>query len=152
MELDYAFLAERAGRLHDGKLIVFGGDIDYLETTGLPIPLQLALVVRLTLRPDEKLEGHTFGIAVSKPDGKREGVCSNVPINTRRHPFDPKSPSGARLIFDIHMLIDAPGPRSIHIIVDGQEIKTVRFVVILSPTGEGNENESNAKVVHGDKH
>lgn len=133
MELDYALLADRADRTHDGKLVVVGGDIDTLIVSELPSSAQIYLVARLLLSPSEPAEGHTFTVEAQSPSGTRAAVAENVPIKTARNAVEPEQPSAARLILNLVIGIKSPGTHFIYLKVDGKEVKTFRFQVKHEP-------------------
>lgn len=128
MELDYAFLAERADRLHDNRLVVFGGDSDTIEAERLPALIQLNLVARFLLAPDEPLEGHGFAIEITNARGERKKAAEGQ-LNTARDELEPDHPSGASLIVNTVLKIGNAGTILIHLIVDGREVKTLRLRV-----------------------
>ena len=123
MELAYAFLAERADRLQDGRLVVFGGDADSIQVTLFPFLLTASLVVKATLNPDEPLEGHTLAVDITGSDGVRHNVMKAVPISTTRNQMDPQQASGANVIVNMSLKIDGPGHKQIHVVIDGSEVR-----------------------------
>jgi len=146
MNLDYAILAERADGLTDGRYCVFGGDADCIETSNLPVPLQLAIVARFLLGPEEPLENHTVELAVTRPDGKRGLIGGPLTLETKRNEFDRDSPSGARVIINLVMLIHEPGTHTLHVIGDGTDQKEIRFYVRLVESLDPNKAHSDGPV------
>ena len=146
MELDYAIMAERADGLTDGRYCVFGGDADCVETSNLPVPLQLAIVARFLLRPDEPLENHTVELAVTRPDGKRGVIGGPLSLETKRNEFDPDAPSGARVIINLIMLIHEQGTYALHIIGDGSDRKEIRLYVKLIESQDPKKAQSDGPV------
>lgn len=136
MELDYAILAEKADRTQDGKLVVLGGDIDSVTITTLPAVFPVSLVARIFLRPDEELEGHTFGIEATSSKGTRTTVAEDVPLQARRNPIEPDQPSPCRLILNLNLVVNAPGQHFIHLMLDREEVRAIRFRVDVQPQPE----------------
>jgi hypothetical protein len=130
MELEYAFLADRADRLHDDRLVVFGGDIDKATVSSFPALFRTTLVARLRLHPEEALEGHVLGLECTSPEGKRLTLAKDVPITTIRNPDEAAQPSAARILIELTVVVGLPGPHLLHIMLDQQEVKSLRFRVI----------------------
>lgn len=133
MELDYALLADKADRTHDGKLVVVGGDIDSLIVNELPSAAQIYLVARFLLDPSEPLEGHSFSIEAESPGGSRTAVAQNVPLSTSRNPHEPDQPSSARLILNLVIGVKAEGAHFLRLKLDGKEVKAFRLRVKFEP-------------------
>lgn len=124
MELDYAFLADRAERLADGRLFVYGGDVDVISSTG-PVAFSCALAARFLVSPDEVDQQHTFALEISKPDGKRDELCPTGTLNTSRNSVDANEPSGAGLVVKMTLGFSVEGKYVIHVIADGKEVKSL---------------------------
>lgn len=135
MKLDYAFLAERAAHLDDGRLVVFGGDVDLLEVGGLPIVFQTTLAARMLLEEGESPDNHSFGVALSTPDGERRVVSEGSQLNAPRT-IPEGMPGGAGLIVGLTVGIRQAGIYWIHLIVDGAEVKSLPFKVCLATATE----------------
>jgi len=145
MELDYAFLAERADRLHDGRLVVFGGDADAIQPAGFPAKFQVSLVARMLLDDGENPDGHTWGVAMTspEPDGKRKALIDDQNLNGP-HDIPPGMQGGAGLIVGLTIGLMRAGIYRIHLIVDGVEVKTLPLLVENPPhiTQEKVEHDS----------
>lgn len=140
MELDYAFFAERAGALSDGRLCVFGADADAIHVDAVPALFHSTLVCRFLLRPDEPLEGHAVSVDGTKPDGERSNLMT-TPLNTVRNITVPTMPSGARLLVNVFVTFSLLGIYQFHISVDGVEVKTLRLHVgLTNETGQDHGN------------
>ena len=142
MELDYAFLADRASRSQDGRLFVFGGDIDNVEAAGFPALLQCTLVARMLLYPHEDLDGHNYAIDFTSPSGERKRILEPQPLNTLRGGGE--LPSGSGLTVSLTLGIRSPGHLLIHLIVDDREMKTFT-VAVASPRAEGPVKQEEAR-------
>lgn len=130
MQLLYAFFAEKADRLTDERLCIFGADSDTVEASRFPATFELALIIKLALLPDEPLEGHHYSIAVTNPAGKRvEMTQTPNPVKTKRNPYDPTLPSGASILINLGVKFDTPGCHQFHIVVDGNELRSVPLYV-----------------------
>jgi hypothetical protein len=127
MELDYAFLAEKASRLDDGKLVVFGGDIDGIATARLPAPFQPTLVAKMTLEEGESRNGHVFSLECTSPSGNRVVIVKDQSLDP------PPSVEGMRsscgLIATIGIGLKSRGIYRLHLIVDGKELKSLPVMV-----------------------
>ena len=134
MELDYAFLAERADRLQDGRLVVFGGDADAIQPAGFPAAFQVSLVARMLLVDGENPDGHTWGVSMSPPgpEGKRSALIENQKLNGP-HNLPNGMPGGAGLIVGLTIGLKRAGIYKLHLIVDGVEVKTIPLMVENPP-------------------
>lgn len=141
MRLDYALLAERASRLEDGRLVVFGGDIDLIEAAGFPAAFQTSLVARMVLEDGESADGHTFGVTVTRPDETEKVVAENQHLNAPRNTPDGVR-GGAGLIVGLTLGIRQAGFYKIRLIIDGIELKSLPLKVDGPPA----KTEAQAKV------
>jgi hypothetical protein len=135
MLLDYVILADKATVAHDGKLIVFGGDIDSVTVPELPVGIGVCLVARLVLEVGESIEGHEFSLDATSATGNRQKVLDTKPINLTRQ-SEPDWPAHARLLFELGFVVSHAGVHKFHLIVDGKEIKTINFRVNHVPQEE----------------
>jgi hypothetical protein len=140
MRLDYAFLAERASRLEDGRLVIFGGDVDAVEPAGLPAAFQSSLVARMLLEEGESAEGHEFSICVTLPDGSRTTILERRHLNAPRN-IPAGMPGGAGLIVGLTIGLRQAGIYRIHLIVDGAELKALPLLVEQPPNAEQVPND-----------
>jgi len=124
MELDYALLAEKAARLSDNRLVVFGGDVDSIESPLCPAIFQCSLAARLLLKPDEPLEGHAFSIEITSVAGERKQISEPQKLNTTRNEKYPNLAAGAALIIGMTIVFGKPGIHYLHLMVDGREVKS----------------------------
>jgi hypothetical protein len=127
MELDYALLAEKASRLDDGRLVVFGGDIDGVTARKLPVLFETTLVAKMLVEKGEAHDGHEFGIDCTDPRGNRVSIIKSEPLG------EPDVVEGmlaaAGLIATLKIVIREAGIYRLHLIVDGKERKTFPFLV-----------------------
>jgi hypothetical protein len=135
MILDYVILADKATTTHDGKLVVFGGDIDSVTVSELPVMISASLVARLILEVGEATEGHNFSLECTSATGNRQVVLENRPINLTRR-SEPDWPAHARLLLEIGFVVAHAGIHRFHLIVDGREMKTLNFRVSHVPQAE----------------
>jgi len=128
MELSYAFLANTAGQLQDGRLCIFGADVDGLEATSLPfVGPPLALVARLLLRPGEPSTGHKFRVELTTPNGERLPMSEDLELNAKRSSLNPEGPAGTSIVTNLMVGFRELG--AYHLIVDGTETLALPFFV-----------------------
>jgi hypothetical protein len=130
MQLDYALLADNADRSADGRLFVFRGDIEAIEARGFPAVLQCALVARMLVDPEERLEGHTYAIDCTSPEGERVRISEPQPLNAVRNKHDATRPAGSGLTVQMTLGVLSAGRLQIHLIVDEVEVKTFTLTVV----------------------
>jgi hypothetical protein len=134
MQLDYAFLAHNAGFLKDDKLVVYGCEVELISVPIMPIPgLPIAIVAKLLLAPDEPLDGHTYSVQFRKPNGELIPLAENHPLRTVRNAIFPDRPSGASVVVNAVIGIEAPGEYAFIVFADGRELKTLRFMIAVLP-------------------
>ena len=135
MQLDFAFLANFANHLQDGRLVIFGADIDGMECVGFPaLASQLVLVAKFWVFPDEPTDGHRLSIDLTKADGQRIPLITDEPLEAIRNHRNPDRPSAAQAIVNLMMNFQAAGTYLFHLCIDGEEVKAVPFHVTLTPT------------------
>lgn len=143
MQLEYAYLANSAGFLQDGRLVVFGADIEGVETNGFPaVASNLVIVSKFWIMPDDPLEGHTVSIDITMPSGHRSSITANEPLNTMRNRRDAMRPSAAQVIVNLVMVMEEAGNYLFHLIADGHEVKTIPLYA--AQTGPGAAIPENA--------
>lgn len=126
MQLEYAYLANSAGFLQDGRLVVFGADIEGVETQGFPaVASNLAIVAKFWVMPDEPVEGHAVSIDITMPSGNRTTITTSEPLDTMRNRRDAMRPSAAQVIVNLVMVMEEAGNYLFHLIADGHEVKTI---------------------------
>ena len=103
----------------------------------MPIPgLPLAIVAKLLVSPDEPLEGHTYTVQFRKTNGELVSLGENHPLRTVRNGIFPDRPSGASIVVNAVIGFETPGEYAFIIFADGQELKTLRFMIALLPEVE----------------
>ena len=128
MEIDYAFLANNAAPLQDGRLCIFGAEFDGFDSEQFPVVTPpITLVARISLRPDEPVDGHSVQLEMTKPNGEREPMAEPIPLNCCRSKRNPDLPGYSSLIVGLVMGLDAPGLYQIHILIDREEAKTLNL-------------------------
>jgi hypothetical protein len=144
MQLEFAFLCNVANFLQDGRLVIFGADIDGMECSGLPaLASQLCLVAKFWVFPDEPTEGHTVSLELTRPDGERVQLCANQPLEAIRNRRDDARPSSAQVTLVLMINFEAAGTYQFHLSADGTEMKTVPFYVAVVPQAEERHNDAN---------
>jgi hypothetical protein len=144
MKLSYAYLAEKAERLQDGRLCVFGADIDIIEVPQVPFPFMATMVVRFSVAPDEPLEDHTISVDLILPEGERKSLVKQMAVNTMRNQADPSLPSAASILAQLGIVFGAPGLYRFNIFADGDEVISLPLSIhvaeettnVPSPSGE----------------
>jgi len=136
MELRFAFLALNADHSQSGELWVATADFDRIVTAGLPIQTKFCVVAKFTVLPDEVEQPHTVRLELTKPDGQRVPMGTEQPVSARRHPVDPNLPTGASIIMNLGLPIEARGQHTFHILADGREVKTLPLFVDVEAAPE----------------
>jgi len=118
-------------------LVVFGGDVDLIEVPGFPAAFQVSLVARMVMDEGESPDGHTFGVAITTPDGTRKVVTENQHLNAPQNVAEGMS-GGAGLVVGLVIGMKQPGIYRINLIVDGIELKAIPLKVEPASTvGKG---------------
>lgn len=136
MELDFAFLAEKAGSSTDGKMFCFGAGIDAMIVVGIQFPVPLppfSLVARFIVQPHELNERHVFQIQIENPKGEFADKSSPAPIITKKDDYDESQPTGAIVTANMHVVAMNPGLYRFHVLLDGKDIKLLPLRVISEP-------------------
>lgn len=138
MQLEYAFLCNAASFLQDGRLVIFGADIDGMECIGFPaVASQLVLVAKFWVFSDEPIEGHTISVELTEPNSGRFALCTNEPLQAIRNLRNDAWPSSAQVTVNLTMGFTRAGTHLFHMIADGNEVKSVPFYVsLIAPTAE----------------
>jgi hypothetical protein len=124
MKLAYAIFAENADRLSDGRVCIFGGDVDTFTVSQTPATIPFMLVVKLVADDDESLEGHFFGLDVENPEGKRTriGGDSDMPVRFNKRVSEASGvPPIAHLYIKLIINFLNPGMYYFRIYTDGAE-------------------------------
>jgi len=129
MDLDYAFLADKATLTHDKKLVVVGGDIDSATVRELPALVQATLVARLVFGLDESPSGHTFGLECMTPTGEKTVVANGVTIHATPVSSELDQPVSARLLIELTIVFSQAGPHNIRLLLNDRLAKTFPFRV-----------------------
>jgi hypothetical protein len=149
MEVAYAFLARGGEFASDGTLSVFGGDISTVH--GMTFPLQLASVTLLGKLMFEKEEGgrrYDFKVEVVGEDN-----CNIVPEIKQSLevpvPGDPEKKMNLALaVLITGVQFPRPGNYRFRLLLDGQEIRSIKFEVI-ELTGQAQATEQSSKLLGG---
>jgi hypothetical protein len=111
MRLNFAFLAQAAELVPDGRFFVLGGGIDRITIPSFPgvIP-SLALVAELLFSGDEYAQPYPVRVTVTRPDGKVQDLGEILVLSPRAEPEWPERGRTAHLVCQINsFLIPLPG-------------------------------------------
>jgi hypothetical protein len=137
MNLVFAFLANDAGHLQDGRLCVFGAGVDVIKSNVFPTAqVSFSLVAMMRLMPDEPTVGHFFDLEVDAATGRKQKLSEREPVNTSRNKLLPDKPSGAYIVVSILMAFEEPGEYVFHLSVDGTTRCSIPLYVVQ---GEAHE-------------
>jgi hypothetical protein len=125
MELSFAFLANFANVLRDGRLIAIGIDFDAIHSSQFPMAVPLTLVVKIKLDPSEISTPHNLAFEVTMPGGIREPIGPEKPFAVKANPLDASRPSYSAIIATIGFNFESEGEYLFHILVNGTEIKSL---------------------------
>lgn len=128
MKLEYAFFAENADRLEDGRLCIFGADFDTYQVPETPVAIQFRLVLKLSLEAGETYDGHTFGLQITNPAGERTDIGEPSSIEVaRKLNATPEMTPVASMFVRLAIRFLNFGVYRIHVLVDGVEAKELRM-------------------------
>jgi len=129
MRLAFAFLADAAQTTADGKLWVFGGDIEDIVAAELPVTVAaLALVVKLLLTEEESERAHQLRLQFVQPDGTQQLPPFEFPFHARRRTQELGMPYGVSLVFNFQQLVFfSHGQYMLRMAVDGRHLGDVQF-------------------------
>jgi hypothetical protein len=142
MELEYAFLAASAHFDENSRLFAMGGGIDAVKAPpALPATAAnpFSLVVRLTFPPEECGREYVLSARISAPDGSTEDI-----IDPAR--FTPAVPAPESLLRRtkvsfvmsfVAFTFSAYGLNTIHLFIDGEEIKRLPLLVEREAPAQG---------------
>lgn len=124
-ELDYAFVADYA-TISDSKLTVIGGSFVELTVPAFPSIQNVAVVGRL--RDKEDFEPFTLTIEFRLPDGGSDIVVTGtITSENVDHVYDGKS--AVLFCADQVLRFDSPGLVEVHLAVNGEHVRTLKFDV-----------------------
>lgn len=138
MQLQYAILADAAQILPDGKFVIMGGGIEYINAPSFPtMNPSLALVVRITVDPQEVGREHQFRLELLKPDGE------SIPPLEGSSVFTPQAPITSGVVIPLsHMFVinlpgvvfPEPGKYMFRMFVDDHEVGEVFLYLQIVPS------------------
>jgi hypothetical protein len=129
MQLSFAFLANVAEVLKDGRLLAIGIDFDTIFCGQFPIIAPVTLVVKINLDPSEISKSHTLAIEVTRPNGKRESLGPEQSFTIKANPIDASRPSGSAIIATIGFNFESAGEYLFHVLINGIEFKSLSLDV-----------------------
>jgi hypothetical protein len=132
-EVAFAFLANVAELLVDGRLVVIGPDIEGLNCSQIPIGVQLAFVAKLIFAAEEVSQSHTITIECARPDGTRAPISTPVPLGLRVNPEHPDNDAKAVVVAAIGITFDVPGKYTFYAMVDQEAVAIRSLNIALIP-------------------
>lgn len=141
MRVDFVLLCTSAEYLADGRMVIVGAGIDGVSGASIPLPVQLCLVARLYLMPDESPGDHTFRVEATKPDGNRVVISPDDLFRTARDELHPERPAGCNLFVHLQIVFEYEGDYRLHLLIDDEEVKSMPLFVSRTEN-EGGENVS----------
>ena len=132
MEIELAFLADAAQETA-GKLNALGIGIDQILADQVPSfhPV-MYLVLKIALQPIECDRPHQMEIVLWDPDGQIVGPQLNGQFSASRRADDPLKVSYAQVVVSmIGQRFPREGDYAFHIVIDGQEKKTLPLTIRL---------------------
>ena len=109
MQFSFAFLANIAEILRDGRIMAIGMDFEGIFCPQFPITVPLTLVAKIKLDPSEINLQHKCAIEITRPNGKRELLGTENPFDAKANPMDPNLPGGSTIIMtmgvDLNLLV-----------------------------------------------
>lgn len=133
MQLDFAFLARFADFLQSTEqLAAYGIGIDAVEASRIPYQASpISLVARLTLMPNERNAGHTYGLTVVTPSGDETVLCENETLSAKHS--SARQASSSNLVLNLNVVYDL-GLYKFRLILDGEIVKEMPLLVSESPS------------------
>lgn len=135
MELDFAFIAEKAGTATDGKLFCFGGGFDAMIVTEprFPIPVfPFSLVARFVIQPGEVGERHIFQVEMQNPKGELSPRSEPAYIAATKNQFDESVPVGSMMVANMQIIVENPGTYHFRVLLDGNVVKSIPLHIIIT--------------------
>lgn len=131
MQPSFAFLANYADVLRDGRLMAVGIDFEGVVCPQIPIVVPVMLVVKIKVDPSETDQSFTLGIEITRPGGKRESLGVERPFLVRANSNNPNHPSGSAMIAAIGLSVESEGEHLFHVLINGTEFKTLPLDIQL---------------------
>ena len=132
MQFSFAFLANVAEILIDGRIMAIGMDFDGIFCPQFPITVPLILVTKIKLDPSEINLQHKCVIEITRPNGKRELLGTENTFDAKANPIDPNLPGGTAIIIKMGVNFESAGLHLFHVLIDGEEVKSLPLDVRLS--------------------
>lgn len=138
MQLQYAILADSAQILPDGKFVIMGGGVEYINAPSFPaMNPSLALVVRLSVNSQEVGHEHQFRLELLMPDG-----TTVLPIQGNTA-FTPKPPTTSGIVVPLNymfvvnfpgLVFPAAGKYAFRLVVDDRKVSEVPLYLQTLPS------------------
>jgi hypothetical protein len=135
MNLAYAFLASAGEYMPDGRLFLFGGDIDGIQVRRFPAEIAgLCLVFKLLLTEEERTDRHAIMADVLSPGG--ESICPFGMVQLgpleRTKAADPGASVG--IVFNmVRFTVSKEGRYTIRLTAGDRELSQLPLDVSVAP-------------------
>ena len=131
MQLEFAVLCQYAGHLPDRQFVVVGPALASVNATALPGGSSVSLAATVRLRSDES-RAHTFRVDATGPGDRRFTVASEQPLPIEVNESASKSTTICNLAVPLGAAVDSPGQYLLHLVIDGQDVRTLPLAVCES--------------------
>jgi hypothetical protein len=136
MQLEFAVLCDYAGHLPDRHFVVVGPALDSITVSSPSAVTSLSLAATVRLRPEESGH-HTFRVDATEPAGRRFAVASEQPLLVESTTSAVESTGICNLAVPLGAAFDSPGDYLLHLVIDGQDIKTLPLSVTTAGSSKG---------------
>ena len=124
MKLAYAFIAENAESMANGRLRIAGADFDAFDVTDVPASATLALVAKFLFEREES-GWHRFSLDMTRPNGERKSLME--PPQAVDVVCGEKSDGDVRMVLHLSVKFNSPGKHIFHLIFDGRDMAEIPF-------------------------
>ena len=134
MEFGFAFAAESAQPIPDGRFSVLGGGLDGYIAPSLPIIARsLALIVELRFKHDECGRKHSLKMQVMGPGGNKVQELDNIALAPEPDPHFPEHPMNLHVVINlINLVFDSTGFYKFVFISSDKTIGVMEFGIALA--------------------
>jgi len=130
MRFEYAFFAQGADVV-EGRLHVFGGDINSLTVPTLPARAQIAIVVKFVAEPDENgvvlARGHRLFLQFVRPQKSPETLIAEQDFSAQAR--SDNKVSGAAIIANCGFQFDEAGEHRVNIFLDDNLVHSLPLYI-----------------------
>ena len=136
MQLDFAFLAQYADYVTDGRMAIFGAGIDGVESSVVPFQAHpMCLVAKFLIAEEDAARSHFYRIEVIGPNGSRKLMLEDQALNTAVEPRG-RYPGGSNLIVNLNINFMNIGLYNLCLMLDGEDVKQLPINVSHIPSLE----------------